>query len=509
MKRVGSRWVKTHKKQKTKREMTKEVKEKTGEVERLEGDMKETLETVHEEVAKMKQEHIEKVMELEEKLRETMNKMKDALKEKKKKEKAYTKNVKELRQVERRVGKSVEWRGKVEELQGKVEELEDKVEELEDKVEKLEEERMEEVDPPAGAAPRSTPRRKLGNAATTPRNVANWGDAVCNLLDERFVDCNPLARVAALEKALTMEQEALPEGVDPAATEVAVQTLKRRLVKLLGDSCTEAEALTELLASLPATTVRAALPDVVVDAVTDAAQHKVLKEVQTGIETVTCLNVKNSLKIGRRPWNRMRHLFGFNYKEGKWHRKTVGRNESLFVPMLPEQRNLADAAQSIADDFGCDIGGTGDGTSAHADFMKCLEDDIEYGVRQGKLKVTSGGTVECADGKELIVQVKMDACRLWSKVQQTSVGYVLVNACENPNSPYDTTEVTLFEGDDHWDSVRANAPETLRAINAIAKHNVINLQGLKVCLFACLFVCLLVCLFVCLFVCVCVCECHV
>ena len=99
MKRVGSRWVKTHinKKQKTKREMTKEVKEKTGEVERLEGDMKETLETVHVEVAKMKQEHLEKVMELEGQLKETMNKMKDALKEKKKKEKAYTKKVKELR----------------------------------------------------------------------------------------------------------------------------------------------------------------------------------------------------------------------------------------------------------------------------------------------------------------------------------------------------------------------------------------------------------------------------
>ena len=267
-------------------------------------------------------------------------------------------------------------------------------------------------------------------------------------------------------------------SVDGDALEQSgAQTLKRRLAKIVGGSCTEAEALPRLLAALPPSTVCAALPDVVVDTITDTAQCAALKEIQDGLDTLSCMNIKSSLKLGKRPWNRMRNILGFKYNEGKWQRKTVGRT-GLPVPILPESRNLAAAAKEIADSFGCELGGAQDGTSAHADFNKCLNDDIEYCVKQGKLVVTEQGSVELPDGRSLIVQVKMDACRLWSKVQQTSLGYVLVNACENPNSPFDTTEVTLFEGDDHWESVRKSAPETLRDINQIARHNIINIQGL-------------------------------
>jgi hypothetical protein len=69
------------------------------------------------------------------------------------------------------------------------------------------------------------------------------------------------------------------------------------------------------------------------------------------------------------------------------------------------------------------------------------------------------------DGSPLRVQFKMDACRLWSKVQQVSVAYVFVNACTNSNSPFDTTEFCLFEGDDHWDSVSTQAKDSLLEIN--------------------------------------------
>jgi hypothetical protein len=35
----------------------------------------------------------------------------------------------------------------------------------------------------------------------------------------------------------------------------------------------------------------------------------------------------------------------------------------------------------------------------------------------------------------------------------------------NPNSPFDTTEFCLFEGDDHWDSVSTQAADSLAEIN--------------------------------------------
>jgi hypothetical protein len=70
-------------------------------------------------------------------------------------------------------------------------------------------------------------------------------------------------------------------------------------------------------------------------------------------------------------------------------------------------------------------------------------------LRNGELVVTDDGEILTARGEKPQIQFKMDACRAMSKIQQTSIGYSFPNVSEAPNSPYSTTEVCVFEGDDH------------------------------------------------------------
>jgi hypothetical protein len=154
--------------------------------------------------------------------------------------------------------------------------------------------------------------------------------------------------------------------------------------------------------------------------------------------------------------------------DGSWVRMTVGRS-NVPVPMLPEHRQLVAVQEKIDAKFALKKGGDGDGTSAYASLPTCIEADIAYAIKLGHLVKNEEGQVMLPDGSPLRVQFKMDACRLWSKVQQVSVAFVFVNACTNPNSPFDTTEFCLFEGDDHWDSVSTQAKDSLVEINRLIK----------------------------------------
>jgi hypothetical protein len=120
-------------------------------------------------------------------------------------------------------------------------------------------------------------------------------------------------------------------------------------------------------------------------------------------------------------------------------RKTVGRAK-LPIPMLPEHRQLEfEAVKTKIDDrFGLAKDGDLSGTIAHVNLNTSIEADIMYAVKLGHLVAESDGQLRCKNGQALRVQFKMDACRLWSKVQQTAIAYVFVNASTNTNSPYDT-----------------------------------------------------------------------
>jgi hypothetical protein len=127
---------------------------------------------------------------------------------------------------------------------------------------------------------------------------------------------------------------------------------------------------------------------------------------------------------------------------------------SIPIPILPaEHRQLVAVQEKIDSKFALKRGGDGDRTiaSAYASLPPCIEADIQYAImiKLGHLVRDDEGQVVLPDGNLLRVQSKMDACNLWSKVSQVSVAYVFVNACTNPNSPFDTTEFCLFKGDDH------------------------------------------------------------
>jgi hypothetical protein len=131
----------------------------------------------------------------------------------------------------------------------------------------------------------------------------------------------------------------------------------------------------------------------------------------------------------------------------------------------------------------------GDGASVSTNIQVNIAADIEFAITLGLLEINAHGEVVCADTGDLLkIQFKMDACGVpgvaymyvWKGMQQTSIAYVFVNASTTtkPNSPQDTTEFCVFEGDDHWDSVALHAAQTLVQINAIIKNPILLLPSL-------------------------------
>jgi hypothetical protein len=145
----------------------------------------------------------------------------------------------------------------------------------------------------------------------------------------------------------------------------------------------------------------------------------------------------------------------------------------------PEHRNIVNVMRSIETEFRMYLDGEGDGASVSTDIQANIAADIEFAITLGLLEINARGEVVCADTGDLLkIQFKMDACGVWKGVQQTSIAYVFVNASTNPNSPQDTTEFCVFEGDDHWDSVALHAAQTLVQINAIIENPILLLPSL-------------------------------
>jgi hypothetical protein len=154
----------------------------------------------------------------------------------------------------------------------------------------------------------------------------------------------------------------------------------------------------------------------------------------------------------------------------------------VFMPLLPEHRHLLNMQRDIEKEYGVRLDGTGDGTSCSIALIKSLQADIDYNLDLGELVWTAAETVTTKRGETLQVQLKMDACRAMSKIQQTSIAYTFPNGCDSPNSPFSTTEVCIFEGDDHWDSVHLHASKTLAEMNALVENPVVKYDdGSEVC----------------------------
>jgi hypothetical protein len=144
------------------------------------------------------------------------------------------------------------------------------------------------------------------------------------------------------------------------------------------------------------------------------------------------------------------------------------------MPILPEHRVLVDMQRDIEDEHGMRLDGAGDrdGSSCSILLSKSLEEDVLYNLYTGELVCIDGGKIVTKKNEIPQLQFKMDTCRAMSKFQQTSIGYTLPNASAAPNSPYSTTEVCLFEGDDHWDSVQLNAKLTLAEMNTVINFQI-------------------------------------
>jgi hypothetical protein len=90
------------------------------------------------------------------------------------------------------------------------------------------------------------------------------------------------------------------------------------------------------------------------------------------------------------------------------------------MPILPEHRTLLKMQRDIEDDseYGIRLDGAGDGSSCSILLIASLHADIDYNLELGQLVYDAAGAVTTKQGETLQVQLKMDACRAMSKIQQ-------------------------------------------------------------------------------------------
>jgi hypothetical protein len=314
------------------------------------------------------------------------------------------------------------------------------------------------------------------------RNLNVWATPIKALLATKFASDAYEQRIATLRLCLEDEIDKRPAATrvqddrDGAASD---HTLTERRVfyalqKLTGDDVGRLRTLQMVLEVLPQSTLLEALPPMLVMGIVGRAEQDFASAIQAEYDISTCLNLKFKNLMSVRQWNRSRLLLGFFLNtDGEWERKKIGTTK-ISMPTLPEHRSLLSMQRDIEHEYGIRLDGAGDGSSCSVSLIKSLQADIDYNIKLGELVCTADGRVTTKRGETLHVQLKMDACRAMSKIQQTSIAYSFPNGCNSPNSPYSTTEVCIFEGDDHWDSVHLHASQTLAEMNALIADPVVK-----------------------------------
>jgi hypothetical protein len=339
--------------------------------------------------------------------------------------------------------------------------------------------------------PTSKPTRKFKGAAVKRQRTTDlWAGPLRVALDTHFAEEAVDAKRTALEKVLE-EMPVLPvEGELEGASDVRYF---RAMNKVAGDpfDFPRVAALHKMLIAISSKTVQAALRGDLLDDFVFRTEKKLIFNIQESYDTHTCLNLKLKNLMGREKWNRLRLLLSSIFVDGTWRRKLVGESQ-LPVPMLPEARTLLTLQREIEEEFSMSLDGDMEGKSVKACLNACLVADCKYAQGQGFLEPAGEefegalpALVQSCNKRGLCVQFKMDACQSWKGVKQTAIAYRFPRASKTAGSPFDTSEIALFEGDDHWDSVAVHARGTLRSINGYIENPVLEVDGHQTALDIC------------------------
>ena len=300
--------------------------------------------------------------------------------------------------------------------------------------------------------PTSKPTRKFKGAAVKRQRTTDlWAGPLRVALDTHFAEEAVDAKRTALEKVLE-EMPVLPvEGELEGASDVRYF---RAMNKVAGDpfDFPRVAALHKMLIAISSKTVQAALRGDLLDDFVFRTEKKLIFNIQESYDTHTCLNLKLKNLMGREKWNRLRLLLSSIFVDGTWRRKLVGESQ-LPVPMLPEARTLLTLQREIEEEFGMSLDGDMEGKSVKACLNACLVADCKYAQGQGFLEPAGEefegalpALVQSCNKRGLCVQFKMDACQSWKGVKQTAIAYRFPRASKTAGSPFDTSEIALFEG---------------------------------------------------------------
>ena len=253
---------------------------------------------------------------------------------------------------------------------------------------------------PSTSTSTSPVARKLGTAAglddskNPTRDVDRWAQPVKDMLAQRFKSGAAGAQRDALLKCLRDLEVQYPWLVGETGEGTSAYRFRQAIGRVASPGATPADALQEALASLNPVAVERALPTDVENSIVFAAEEAIMEELEEIHHPAVMFNLKMKNMSSRRQYNRMRLLLSSVYVDGRWVRKRIGRS-SMPLPMLPSHGKVDAVQTKIDDKFKLKKGGDGDGTSAYASLPVCIEADIHYAIKLGKLVVGEDGQARC------------------------------------------------------------------------------------------------------------------
>lgn len=281
-----------------------------------------------------------------------------------------------------------------------------------------------------------------------------------------------------LIRAMYAKLDAGP-GSDPnpepvRASEYKVKKMLRALAgeaKLGGH-----EAVAFLLSGMKTELLDASLPEAYKKKKRVQATQEAMDAVNEAWSEARCMNIKTRNLLSRRKWERLRKALSFTWDSvsGMFKQMTIGDTEVLF-PALMTQKKLRSFQSALERKYGMTVGF--EGLEVHVDLKTSIARDLAYSLEHGLLVLENGIVTDPGDGDCVEIQFKMDAANIHKGMKQTSIAYSLVHGSANPNSPHETHEFCVFEGDDHWDAVRKFGAASLNEINSLLDNPIIEWQG--------------------------------
>jgi len=233
------------------------------------------------------------------------------------------------------------------------------------------------------------------------------------------------------------------------------------------------DALAQLLGSVPRASLEKVVPAAFLHDKLLASKKEFAQKIEEKWTMALCLGLKMRNLLSRRKWQSLRACLSSEWseEEGKFVLMTV---DGVGFPRLPPHHQLRAFQYLLAKQYGVVVDEAG--LTAYMDLEMAITRDLIYNLGLGHFTVEADGRLRGKDGRDPVVQWKVDAANMHAGVKQSSGALTLPLHCTSPNSPGDHSQIVVTEFGDHWQEMVTNIGPVIDGVNQVANNPIFTLK---------------------------------